>query len=50
MRDPDVTALTAAELEGARRELAASLALPRPVSPARTPILAHLAAIDTELT
>ncbi len=50
MREHDVTALTAAELERARRELAASLALTRPVSPARTPILAHLAAIDTELT
>jgi hypothetical protein len=40
MREHDVTALTAAELEAARRELAASLALARPGSPARTPILA----------
>ena len=47
MRDHDVTALT--ELERARRELAASLALVRPDSPARVPILAHLSAIDTEL-
>ena len=33
MREHDVTALTAAELEAARRELAASLALARPGSP-----------------
>jgi hypothetical protein len=49
MRDHDVTALTAAELERARRALAASLALARPGSPARVPILAQLNAIDTEL-
>ena len=49
MREHDVTALTARELERARRELAASLALTRPGSPARVPILAHLAAIDAEL-
>jgi hypothetical protein len=30
VRDHDVTMLTAAELDGARRELAASLALARP--------------------
>jgi hypothetical protein len=30
VREHDVTALTAAELEAARRELAASLALARP--------------------
>jgi len=35
MREHDVTALTAAELEAARRELAASLALARPGSPVR---------------
>jgi hypothetical protein len=35
MRDHDVTALTGRELEQARRELAASLALTRPGSPAR---------------
>ena len=46
MREHDVTALTARDLERARRELAASLALTRPESPARTPILAHLTAID----
>ena len=49
MREHDVTALTAAELEAARRELAASLALARPGSPVRAPIQAHLAAIDAEL-
>ena len=36
--------------DGRRRELAASLALTRPDSPVRAPILAHLAAIDAELT
>ena len=42
MREHDVTALTAAELEAARRELAASLALARPGSPVRAPIQARL--------
>ena len=49
MREHDVTALTAAELAAARRELAAILALARPGSPVRAPIQARLAAIDTEL-
>ncbi len=49
VRDHDVTTLTSRELEVARRELAASLALARPDSPARGPILAHLNAIDAEL-
>jgi hypothetical protein len=49
MRDHDVTALTSRELEQARRELAASLALARPDSPARVPILAQMTAIDAEL-
>jgi hypothetical protein len=49
MREHDVTALTAAELEAARRELAASLALARPGSPVRAPIQARLAAVDAEL-
>ena len=49
MRDHDVTALTTRELEHARRELAASLALARPGSPACVPILARLSAIDAEL-
>ena len=49
MREHDVTALTAAELVAARRELAASLALARPGSPVRAPIRARMAAIDAEL-
>ncbi len=47
-RPPDVTALTPAGLERARRELATSLALAHPGSPVRAPIQAHLAAIDAE--
>ena len=49
MREHDVSALTARELERARRELAASLALTRPGSLARVPILSAMNAIDTEL-
>lgn len=49
MHDDDVTALTAAELDRARRDLAASLALSDPGSPVRGPIAARLAAIDAEL-
>ena len=49
MRDHDVTTLTGRELEQAKRELAASLALARPGSPARVPILAQMKAIDAEL-
>ena len=49
MRDHDVTMLTAAELDRARRDLAASLSLARPGSPVRTPILARISAIDAEL-
>jgi len=49
-RPPQVSALTTCELERTRRELAASLALARPGSLARVPILAHLSAIDAELT
>ena len=49
MREHDVAALSGAELEAARRELAASLALARPGSPVRVPIQARLAAIDAEL-
>ncbi|MGH3402964.1 MAG: hypothetical protein ACRDRJ_10755 [Streptosporangiaceae bacterium] len=48
MRDHDVSSLTAGELDRARRELAASLALVRPGSPARVPILAQISAIETE--
>jgi hypothetical protein len=50
MRNHNVARLTDAELDRARRELAASLALSRPDSPVRIPIEAHIAAIDTELT
>jgi len=49
MREHDVAALSAAELEAARRELAASLALARPGSPVRAPIQARMAAIEAEL-
>ena len=49
MRAHDVTGLTARQLERAQRELAASLALVRPDSPARVPILAQMSAIETEL-
>jgi hypothetical protein len=49
VRDHDVTTLTAAELDGARRELFASLALARPGSPVRAPIPARISAIDAEL-
>jgi len=48
-RPHDVSELTAGELERTRRELRASLALARPGSPARVPILARLNAIDAEL-
>lgn len=48
-RPHDVTGLTAGELERARRELQTSLALARPESPARVPILACLRAVDAEL-
>ena len=49
MREHDMTALTAAELAAARRELAASLVLARPGSPVLVPIRARMAAIDAEL-
>ena len=45
----DVSGLTSSDLERARRELTASLALVRPGSPARVPILARMRAVDTEL-
>jgi len=48
-RPHDVSMLTSPELEHARRELAAALALARPGSPAQVPIRAHLDAIDAEL-
>ena len=49
MREHDGTTLTPVELDGARRELFASLALARPGSPVRAPILARISAIDAEL-
>jgi hypothetical protein len=49
MREHDVTALASADLEAARRELAASLALARPGSPVRAVIRTRMAAIDAEL-
>lgn len=48
-RPHDVSTLTAAELERARRDLEVSLALSFPGSPVRRPILEHLNAIDREL-
>lgn len=48
-RPHDVSGLTAGELERTRRELHASLALARPDSLTRVPILAHLSAVDSEL-
>jgi uncharacterized protein involved in exopolysaccharide biosynthesis len=49
LRAHDVTGLTARQLERARRELQASLALVRSDSPARVPILAQMSAIETEI-
>ena len=48
-RPHDVTALTTAELQRARRDLAAALALARPGAPAQVPIRAHLDAVTAEL-
>jgi hypothetical protein len=48
-RQYDASRLTAGQLARTRRELAASLALARPDSPARVPILAKMAAVDAEL-
>jgi hypothetical protein len=48
-RPHDVRGLTTNALERTKRELRASLALVRPDSPARMPILAHLSAVVTEL-
>lgn len=49
MRSHDVSSLSAGELDRAKRELSASLALARPGSPVRIPIEASLTAINTEL-
>jgi hypothetical protein len=48
-RPHDVTGLTPGELEQARRDLRASLALARPDSAVRVPILARMTAVDAEL-
>ena len=48
-RPPDISTLALRELERIRRELQTSLALARPDSPARIPILAHISAINIEL-
>jgi hypothetical protein len=48
-RPHDVSGLTVGELERARRELAASLALARPGSMTSVPIMARISAIDAEL-
>jgi hypothetical protein len=48
-RPHDVSELTSRELERARRDLAASMAIIRPGSPAAIPIAAQMSAIDTEL-
>ena len=48
-RPHDVSDLTDAELERARRDLQVSLALAFPGSPVRAPILAEMTAIDAEL-
>ena len=48
-RPYEVRMLAPGELERARRELRASLALARQDSPARVPILAQLNAVEAEL-
>jgi hypothetical protein len=48
-RPHDVSQLTTAELETARRELRANLGLITPGSPAHVPVLAHMQAINAEL-
>jgi hypothetical protein len=49
IRYHDVSQLTTAELERAKRELHANLGLITPDSPAHVPIQAHMEAIDAEL-
>jgi len=48
-RPRDVSQLTTAELDTARRQLRANLGLITPGSPAHVPVLAHIQAIDAEL-
>jgi hypothetical protein len=49
IRHHDVSQLTTAELECAKRELQANLSLVTAYSPAHVPIQAKMRAIDTEL-
>jgi hypothetical protein len=49
MRNANVSGLTFAELDHARRELVASLALAWPESPIRVTIQAQISAIDAEV-
>jgi len=48
-RQHDVSGLTTAELERAKRDLEVSLALAFPGSPVRVSIVAEMTAIDAEL-
>jgi hypothetical protein len=48
-RDHDVSVMTAAELDRARRDLEVSLTLAFPGSPVRVSIAAEMSAIDREL-
>ena len=48
-RPHDVSRLTAAQLERAKRDLEVSLALAFPGSPVRVSIMAEMTAIDAEL-
>jgi hypothetical protein len=48
-RDHDVSDMTVGELQRARRELEANLALARPGSMTSVPIMAQVRAIDQEL-
>ena len=49
IRDHDVSQLTTAELERAKRDLHTNLGLITPGSPTHAPIQAHMRAIDAEL-
>jgi hypothetical protein len=49
IRDHDVSRLSTAELERAKRDLHANLGLITPGSPAHAPIQAHMRAIDAVL-
>jgi hypothetical protein len=49
MRDHDVSGLAVGQLQRVRRDLAASLVLARPGSPACRPVTAQLRVIDAQL-